>query len=57
MIPDLLNGKKTYICGIAAVVVVGAEALGWITPETKTTLLELLGASGIMALRAGVAKG
>jgi hypothetical protein len=52
----MLAGKKSYLCGIAIVFVVGMETLGWITPEAKAKLIELIGAGAILALRAGMSK-
>lgn len=53
---DSLKGYKTYVCGIVGLVVVGANALGWITEEQKMFFLELIGSTAILTLRAAISK-
>ncbi len=50
---DLLKGKKTYITAILVAVITGVQYLGLIDAATYTTLLGLLGAGGLAALRHG----
>ena len=50
----MLPGKKSYLCGIGILLVTGAETLGWITPEAKQFLIEVLGGCAVLALRAGI---
>jgi hypothetical protein len=52
-----LEGKKTYITAGVLAVATFARTMGWLTPEQYELLLGLLGAMGLAALRAGVAKG
>lgn len=53
-----LQGKKTYIISVALILVNALIASGAINPNPKQTLLlnAVLGALGLGALRAGVAK-
>jgi len=53
----MLKGWKTYLCGIGMVLAAGANYMGYISKETFEFIAILLGGGGIMALRAGVAKG
>ena len=50
----MLSGWKTYIAAILIGVVGAAAALGWITEETRNTLLVFLSAFVAGALRSGV---
>lgn len=52
----MLEGKKTYIFAVLIGVVAAAEFIGYVSMGTATTLYGLLGAGGLGALRAGVAK-
>lgn len=49
-----LTGNKTYLLAVCIGVLSAAHALGWITEDTFHTLVGLLGAGGLAALRAGV---
>ena len=49
-----LQGKKTYLQGLAAALVVLALHLGWMDQSTAATLLGLLGAGSILSLGAKV---
>lgn len=51
-----LSGKKSYLIAVFVALVVLAHQLGWIDSDIANTLLGLLGAGGLMALRHGVAK-
>ena len=53
----ILDGKKTYICAVAGAVTVLLQLLGVIDADAANTLLALEGFGGLVALRAGVAKG
>ena len=50
------QGKKTYLCALAAAVAVFLEMLGYIDAELLGLLLPLLGAGGLASLRAGLNK-
>jgi hypothetical protein len=52
----MLSGYKTYLSAGAIVVVAGMHALGYISDGTYQTLIGLLGAGGLAALRAGIGK-
>lgn len=52
----MLKGYKTYICGLAGLVVIGMQSLGWITADQTTFFLEILGVSGLMSLRHALSK-
>ncbi|MCL4500445.1 MAG: hypothetical protein M1438_01150 [Deltaproteobacteria bacterium] len=51
-----MSGKKTYIAAGLIGLVTVARVLGWIDDALYQTLLALLGAGGLAALRAGVTK-
>ncbi len=51
-----LKGKKTYIVAAIFALVVFAESVGWLDSETATTIKGLLLGTGLITLRAGVAK-
>ena len=53
----MFAGYKTYAsaAGIAAITLL--HSLGYLSDETYQTLLGLLGAGGLAALRAGIGKG
>lgn len=51
---SFLEGKKTYIAAIAIGAVVALQHLGMLDAGTAQTLLGLLGAGGLAALRSGV---
>jgi hypothetical protein len=53
----MLAGKKTYIVGFLIAVVTFVHQMGWIEPGVYQTIMGLLGAGGLAALRAGVNKG
>ena len=52
----MLTGYRTYICVTLSAVVVLAEAMGYIGPQLRDTLLESLGFSSAAALRAAIGK-
>jgi hypothetical protein len=52
----MLSGYKTYLCGIAGLIVIGMQSMGWITNEQTTFFLEILGAGGLMSLRHALSK-
>ena len=52
----MLGGKKTYLTAILIAAITVAHQMGWIDDNTYKTLLALLGAGGLAALRAGVKK-
>lgn len=51
-----LEGNKTYICAALIAAVTFAHAMGWIDDASRDTLIGVVGAGGLAALRAGVAK-
>jgi hypothetical protein len=51
-----LEGKKTYITAVVAALASFALAMGWLSQEQYEVVLGLLGALGLAALRAGVAR-
>ena len=53
---NYLQGKKTYIVGLAIAVVVALNHLAVIDAQTGNIILGLLGAGGLITLRAAVAK-
>ena len=53
---EWLRGKKTYLLALAAGVLTALRALELIDDRTYETLLGLVGAGGLAALRAGVSK-
>ena len=53
---EFLQGKKTFIVAILMVITAGLYSQGFITDELFKTIEGLLGAGGLAALRAGVAK-
>ena len=52
----MLSGYKTYIVAALTAALAAAHALGYVNDATYQTLLVLLGAGGLAALRAGVGK-
>lgn len=50
-----MKGKKTYIVAFLMLVLTGAQAMGWITPDQYKAVEAALVALGLAALRAGVA--
>lgn len=50
------QGKKTYIVGAITVIVVGLHAIGVIDDVVYNSLVGILTALGLWALRAGVQK-
>jgi len=52
----MFDGYKTYLCAIGIGLAATAHALGFIDDATYQTLIGILGAGGLAALRAGVAK-
>ena len=53
---DWLSGKKTYLIAIAVALLTLAKQLQWIDDNSYLTLVGLLGAGGLTALRAGMKK-
>ncbi len=53
---NFLMGKKTYIFAALFALATFAKAVGWIDGTTFDLFAGLLGAGGLAALRAGVAK-
>jgi len=47
----MLDGKKSYLCGLIGLLIVGLQYAGIITDDAAKYLLEAVGATGIMALR------
>ena len=54
---EFLKGKKTYIVAGAALVVIGAQLLGFVDADMANQALGALGFGAIVTLRAAVAKG
>jgi hypothetical protein len=52
----MLDGKKSYLCGLVGLLVIGLQAAGILTDEAAKYLLEAVGATGIMALRNALPK-
>ena len=52
----MLNGYRTYLCAVGIGIAAAAQALGFIDDAAYQTILGVLGAGGLAALRAGVAK-
>ncbi len=50
----MLKGYRTYITAFLLGLVQAASALGWVTPETTTTLTNLFIGGGFVFLRASV---
>jgi hypothetical protein len=53
---DYLNGKKTYLCGLAMVLVAGSYHEGYITEQAFKALEVLLLGAGVASLRHAVGK-
>jgi hypothetical protein len=53
---DWLMGKKTYAVAIIWGLATAAQMVGWLTPESLSTLEKILLPLGLVALRAGVTK-
>jgi hypothetical protein len=51
---EALKGKKTYIVAVLVALVAAAQQLGYISAEAATTLLTLLGASGMATFAAKI---
>jgi len=52
-----LQGKKSHIIAVLIGLTTGAYHMGWIDTATLLTLLAILDAGAISAIRAGIAKG
>ena len=52
-VKNFLSGKKTYVIGLAFVLLAVCGWMGW---EIPANLSELLAGAGLITLRAGVAK-
>ena len=52
----MFNGYRTYLCAIGIGIATAAKALGYLDEATYQALVGMLGAGGLAALRAGVAK-
>ena len=50
----MLSGYRTYITATLLGLTQAASAMAWITPETTTTLTNLLIGGGFVFLRAGI---
>lgn len=50
---SFLQGKKTYIVSIIALVVIGAHLFGFIDVNTANNILAFLFPTGLMTLKAG----
>ena len=53
---NFLDGKKTYILGTIALIIIGANLFGLISNEVANTFLGVIGFGGLVTLRAGIAK-
>lgn len=53
---ELLSGKKTYIVAILAGVIVALQSLDMIDQGQAEAIYGMLGAMGLVTLRAGIAK-
>lgn len=51
-----MQGYKTYLCVGLGLLVIGAHAAGFLTDDQSKMFIELLGFSGIAALRAAVGR-
>lgn len=51
-----LSGKKSYIIGVLIVAVVIAQAAGLLNSDQAQKILEALGGTSILTLRAAIAK-
>lgn len=51
-----LNGRRTYIVAVVIAVLNLCVAFGWISPENLAQINMVLGALGLGALRAGIAR-
>jgi len=56
MLTKLLSGKKTYLVALAAGIVIFLQMIGAIDYDLASTLLSLLGVTGLVTLRAGITK-
>ena len=56
-VEPMFDGYKTYLCALGIGLATAAKVLGWIDEATYQTIVALLGAGGLAALRAGVSKG
>lgn len=52
----ILSGYKTYAIGLLGILVIACAALGFITIEAAEAILAALGFTGLLTLRAAVAK-
>ena len=52
----MFSGKKTYLVALGVAIATAAHQLGWIDATVYQTILGLLGAGGLAALRSGVGK-
>ena len=50
----MLTGYKTYICAGLGVIVVAANALGYIDSQVEISLLAILGFGSVAGLRAAL---
>ena len=53
---EWLKGKKTYFIGVGIGVVVALRYIGVIDDQTFDAFLTLLGAGGLVTMRAAIAK-
>ncbi len=52
----MLAGKKTYLSALILALAAFVRAMGWVSQEQYEIILGLASASGLAALRAGVAR-
>ena len=52
----MFDGYKTYLCALGIGLATAAKTLGYLDEETYQTVVGMLGAGGLAALRAGVGK-
>lgn len=52
-----MNGWKTYLAALLGILVVGAQAQGYIGEETARLIAEVLAFLGLAGLRHGIDKG
>lgn len=53
---NFLQGYKTYIIGVVALIIIGASMFGIVDANTANTILSILGFGGLISLRAAVSK-
>jgi hypothetical protein len=53
---NFLSGKKTYLLGLGALVVLAAYFLGYVDEAVANNILTVLGFGSIISLRAAISK-